>query len=167
MEATAISEMADWLEAHVDDIVGKNTALDTDKIYALLDALKVLPRPVATYLEMTQEKYYEDGSSHDLDLDGGKALVGEVHDRLMVNHVDGTLPENQIRFTYNHEDVYQDGYAPCRDCQILMYALEVLGAVAGVHGFDLFADNVKSDAVVSIALSAKTLADWQQQTATV
>jgi uncharacterized protein YbjQ (UPF0145 family) len=43
-----------------------------------------------------------------------------------------------------------------------MYALEVLGAVAGVHGFDLFAENVKADAVVSIALSAKTIADWQQ-----
>ncbi|WP_040536073.1 hypothetical protein [Schleiferilactobacillus shenzhenensis] len=167
MESTAISETADWLEAHVDDIVGKNVALDTGAINALLDALNVLPRPVATYLDMAQEKYYEDGSSHDLDLDGGKAPVSEVHDRLMVNHVDGVLPENEIHFTYNHEDVYQDGYAPRRDCQIMMYALEVLGALAGVHGYGLFADHLKSDAVVSIALSAKTLADWQQQEAAV
>ncbi|KRL12519.1 hypothetical protein [Schleiferilactobacillus perolens] len=162
MEPTAISEYADWLESHVDDIVSKRAALDEQKVYAIVDALKVLPEPVQTYLTMSQEKYYEDGSSHDLDLDGGSAPVSEVHDRLMVNHVDGVLPENTVHFTYNHEDVYQDGYAPRRDCQIMMYALEVLGAVAGVHGFDLFAENVKADAVVSIALSAKTIADWQQ-----
>ncbi len=45
MDQFSISNLADWLEAHNDELMAKTTQLDPTKVFAIVDYLKVLKKP--------------------------------------------------------------------------------------------------------------------------
>lgn len=79
---------------------------------------------------MLQGNYFREESDHKLNLLDDKAPVAKLEDRIMVNHVDGSITEDKLNFTYNHEPVFDGEYAAAVDLNIVKYGLEVIGAVA-------------------------------------
>jgi hypothetical protein len=158
MDKFAIMTLADDLALSQDQILNGQQDLDTKRINKALDSLKVLANPVQSYLDDSQESYYNsDESDHKLDLLHLSEPMAAVHDRILTNHVDGFVDQNKIHLTYNHEDPYADGvYDPEVDFHVLSYSLKVIGAVYSVDPDDL-RKVLSKDAVLSIALAANAL----------
>ena len=54
-----------------------------------------------------------------------KQSLSELKDRVLVNHVDGSLAISELIFTYNHEHPYANGtYNVTNDLHTIEYALE-------------------------------------------
>lgn len=162
MKKLAISELADWLEANMQMIIDKEIQFEPSHVYPLLDELHVLPASITTYFDMSQEKYAEEVSDHKLNLTTNlKDKLADISDRYMVNHVDGILSEGDVHFTYNHENTCVNGqYDVVQDLHVLTYGLEVVGAVATID-VNLITRDLSKDAVMSLALAAQHIADWQ------
>lgn len=163
METQTISQLADWLEEHSAQIVAQTETLDVQKIYELLDGLAILRQPVQNYLTMTEEQYYQNESDHRLTLQHEQQTLAQLQDRILVNHVDGSFINNEINFDYNHENPYQTGnYDAQSDLHLIEYALEVIGAVASNTLMSDLRNNLSPDAVLSIALAANQIGQWQK-----
>ena len=161
MAQFSISNLADWLEAHNDDLMAKKTQLDPNKVYAIVDYLKVLKKPAEKYLHMKQADYYTIESDHKLNLPDDNAPLTATHDRIMVNHVDGSIKNDQLNFTYNHEPVFDGGYTPQRDLNIVKYGLEVIGAVATSGHIETVSAALSPDAVLTLVLAATAFSSYQ------
>ncbi|MEY4716005.1 hypothetical protein [Lacticaseibacillus paracasei] len=161
MDQFSISNLADWLEAHNDDLMAKKTQLDPNKVYAIVDYLKVLKKPAEKYLHMKQADYYTIESDHKLNLPDDNAPLTATHDRIMVNHVDGSIKNDQLNFTYNHEPVFDGGYTPQRDLNIVKCGLEVIGAVATSGHIETVSAALSPDAVLTLVLAATAFSSYQ------
>ncbi|GAN41176.1 putative uncharacterized protein [Lacticaseibacillus paracasei NRIC 1981] len=161
MDQFSISNLADWLEAHNDDLMAKKTQLDPNKVYAIVDYLKVLKKPAEKYLHMKQADYYTTESDHKLNLPDDNVPLTATHDRIMVNHVDGSIKNDQLNFTYNHEPVFDGGYTPQRDLNIVKYGLEVIGAVATSGHIETVSAALSPDAVLTLVLAATAFSSYQ------
>ena len=81
----------------------------------------------------------------------------ELSDRILTNHVDGYVDQDEINLTYNHEDPLQDGsYDRATDLHVLLYSLKVIGAVRAIAPNDL-KKVLSKDAVLSLGLAANAL----------
>ncbi|MCH4169934.1 MAG: hypothetical protein LKF36_01790 [Lactobacillus sp.] len=161
MAQTEISKLADWLEAHKAGIADRSQRLDKNRVFQVIDNLKVLNQPINTYLEMSEEHYYETESDHLFTLDAGATKLSALKDRIMINHVDGSPDENELTFHYNHENAFEGGYAVKVDLNILTYGFEVVGAAAELVSDAILKDKLSKDAVVSLGLAAACIDDWQ------
>lgn len=158
MDKFAIMTLADDLTLSQEQILSGQQDLDIERIYKALDGLKVLAKPVQSYLDASQESYYNsEESDHKLDLLHLSEPMQDVHDRILTDHVDGFVDQGKIHLTYNHEDPYADGvYDPEVDFHVLAYSLKVIGAVYSIASEDL-CKVLSKDAVLSIALTANAL----------
>lgn len=162
MDQFGISSLADWLEEQTDALLGKQTILDLDKVYAAIDFLNVLKNPAAAYPEMTEETYLKSESDKTLSLLNDKQTLAKLEDRIMVNHVDGSISGGKIKFNFNHDTPYADGkYVPRKDLEILKFGLEVVGAVAATGDEQAVKSALTPDAVVSFVLAAHAFKAWQ------
>ncbi|KRM72019.1 hypothetical protein [Lacticaseibacillus brantae] len=161
MDQFGISRLADWLEDNTQAILDKKVKLDLAEILAAVDYLGVLDRPAKTYLNQRQASYYRDESDHKLNLIDDQALLTNTQDRIMVNHVDGAVEDDEIKFTYNHEPVFDEGYHAKKDLNLLKYGLEVIGAAASTGHFDAVQHALSKDAVLSLILAGNQLVTWQ------
>ena len=85
-----------------------------------------------------------------------------LEDRIMVNHVDGSISGDKIKFNFNHDTPYVDGkYRSRKDLEILKFGLEVVGAVAATGHEDAVQSALTPDSVVSLVLAAHALHAWQ------
>jgi len=162
MNSETISNLADWLATNKKKIEDKSQKLDAQKVYDILDALEVLRKPIKEYFDMTEEDYYQNESDHRLTLQNPKNKLSELHDRVQVNHVDGSLDAHEVNFTYNHEDPYVSGdYKVKTDLNIVNYSFTVIGAV---YDNTIVADvrnSLSRDAILSIGLAAHAIEEWQ------
>ncbi|MFC6171404.1 hypothetical protein [Loigolactobacillus jiayinensis] len=160
MATQTLSQLADYLEAHNDKIKIGDEKFDPQLIYAALDQLAVLAKPVQDYFTISEDDYYEHESDHLLTLQKGKAPLGELKDRIIVTHTDGELSNGDLRYSYAHEDAYSAGYDVQTDLHLLTYGLEVVGATDNLD-HEQTQKTLAKDAVLSLALAAKAVAAWQ------
>lgn len=165
MEQEAIAQLADWFEAHKDGITDRSTKLDKTKIFTIIDNLQLFDQPVSTYLEMTEDQYDESASDHRFTIENGDQKLAALKDRILLNHLDGTVDTSEMNFAYNHENAYQDGYQVKVDLNILTYALEVLGAAYAIVPLDVIQENLSKDAAMSLAIAAESIDHWQNRQA--
>jgi hypothetical protein len=162
MNSETISELAEGLFKNSKDIQNKSKKLDVQKVYDIIDGLEVLRKPIKDYFDMTEDDYYQNESDHQLTLQNPDNKLIQLHDRVQVNHVDGSLSDHNVHFTYNHEDPYAEGsYKAKTDLNLIEYSLTVVGAV---YDNTIVADvrnSVSKDAILSIGLAAKAIEDWQ------
>lgn len=163
MEREAIKQYADWLELNTTDIIAQHVQFDPSKVYEIVDQLQVFKQPVQQILEMTQESYYQQLSDHKLTLQGERDLMTHLQDRVLVNHVDGSITDRQIHFEYNHEDNFSGGYSARKDLHLLTYGLKVIGAMVVISDFKLVQENLSADAAISLALAADMVSRWQDE----
>ncbi|MFD1418580.1 hypothetical protein [Companilactobacillus keshanensis] len=162
MNSETISEFADWIYKNSKDVEKKAAKLDVEKVYELIDNLAILRKPIKEYFDMTEEDYYQNESDHRLTLQNPTSKLNELHDRVQVNHVDGSLSGHDINFTYNHEDPYADGeYKAKTDIHLIEYAFTVIGAVYDNTIVSDVRNALSNDAVLSIGLAAKAIEEWQ------
>lgn len=163
MNSETISNLADWLYTHRENIEEKSEKFDAQKVYDILDALEVLRKPIKEYFDKTEDDYYQNESDHRLTLQNPDRKLSELHDRVQVNHVDGSLADHDINFTYNHEDPYAEGeYTVKTDIDLISYSFTVIGAV---YDNTIVADvrnAVSNDAILSIGLAAHAIEAWQE-----
>jgi len=162
MNSETISNLADWLYTNREKIEDKSQEFDAQKVYDVLDSLEVLRKPIKEYFDMTEEDYYQNESDHRLTLQNPKNKLSELHDRVQVNHVDGSLDAHEVNFTYNHEDPYiSEDYKVKTDLNIVNYSFTVIGAV---YDNTIVADvrnSLSRDAILSIGLAAHAIEEWQ------
>ena len=156
-----VRQLADWLEENMAAIADRKVQLNPETIFAVLDDFGVLNNPVVKNFDITEETYYQSESDHKLTLSDDHKLLIDVTDRIMVTHVDGVLAENKVNFEYSHEAVYEDQYLVKRDLEVLTYGLAVIGAVAATVKHNLIQADLSKDAVLSLALAAQNIANWQ------
>lgn len=158
MENLTTMNLADELAASQDQIISGEEKLDLEKIFAEIDSLHILDKPIKDYLLMKSEDYYEESDSK-LTLLNMDQPLSEVEDRILTNHVDGYVDKNEINLTYNHENPFEDGnYDRATDFHVLLYSLKVIGAVRAVDAVDL-QKVLSKDAVLSLGLAANALAN--------
>ncbi|GEO79148.1 hypothetical protein FD29_GL001719 [Companilactobacillus mindensis DSM 14500] len=162
MNSETISNLADWLYTNRKSIEDKSQKFDAQKVYDILDELEVLRKPIKTYFDMTEDDYYQNESDHRLTLQNPDQKLTELHDRVQVNHVDGSLADHDINFTYNHEDPYAEGdYKAKTDIDLISFSFTVIGAV---YDNTIVADvrnSISKDAILTIGLAAHAIAAWQ------
>lgn len=162
MNSETISTLADWLYTNRNKIEDKSEKFDAQKVYDILDSLEVLRKPIKEYFDMTEDDYYQNESDHLLTLQKPDQKLSELHDRVQVNHVDGSLEGHDINFTYNHEDPYaEDEYQVKVDINLVNYSFTVIGAV---YDNTIVADvrnSISKDAILSIGLAAHAIEEWQ------
>jgi len=162
MNSETISNLADWLFTNRKELEDKSVKFDAQKVYDILDSLGVLRKPIKEYFDMTEDDYYQNESDHRLTLQNPTHKLSELHDRVQVNHVDGSLDAHEINFTYNHEDPYAGGdYKVKTDLNLVSFAFTVIGAV---YDNTIVADvrnSLSKDAVLSIGLAAHAIEAWQ------
>jgi len=162
MNSETISKLAEWLDTNKKKIEDKSEKLDAQNVYDVLDSLEVLRKPIKEYFEMTEDDYYQNESDHRLTLQNPENKLSELHDRVQVNHVDGSLADHDINFSYNHEDPYAEGaYKAKTDLDLINYSFVVIGAV---YDNTIVADvrnSVSRDAILSIGLAAHAVEEWQ------
>lgn len=163
MDQYGISELADWLEAQSEALLAKRTQLPEAKVVAAVDYLQVLKHPAQDYLNTLQGHYFRHESDHKLNLLADAQPMAALEDRIMVNHVDGSITEDQINFTYNHEPVFENGYSAKKDLNIIKFGLEVIGAVATSGHLQTVAKALSPDAMVTLIVAAHRFAAWQAQ----
>lgn len=150
--------LADDLALSQEKILNNEQSLTTTTIYKTIDQLGVLHRPVQDYFKMSEEEYYESESDHKLTLLHLSAPLIDLHDRILTNHVDGYVDQDQIHLTYNHENPFADDlYNPEVDFHVLVYSLKVIGAVQAIAAKDL-QEVLSKDAVLSLGLATYALA---------
>lgn len=158
MENLTTMNLADELAAAQDKIINGEEKLDLEKIFAEIDSLHILDKPIKDYLSMKSEDY-DDESDKKLTLLNMAQPLSEVEDRILTNHVDGYVDKNEINLTYNHENPFEDGnYDRATDLHVLLYSLKVIGAVRAVDAVDL-QKVLSKDAVLSLGLAANALAN--------
>lgn len=158
MENLTTMNLADELAAAQDKIINGEEKLDLEKIFAEIDSLHILDKPIKDYLSMKSEDY-DDESDKKLTLLNMDQPLSEVEDRILTNHVDGYVDKNEINLTYNHENPFEDGnYDRATDLHVLLYSLKVIGAVRAVDAVDL-QKVLSKDAVLSLGLAANALAN--------
>ncbi|MQS76027.1 hypothetical protein [Companilactobacillus halodurans] len=161
MDSETISNLADWLYTNRKKIEDKSQEFDAQKIYDILDSLGVLRKPIKEYFEMTEDDYYQNESDHRLTLQNPGNKLSELHDRVQVNHVDGSFAGHDINFTYNHEDPYGKGdYKVKTDVDLIDYSFTVIGAV---YDNTIVADvrnSISKDAILSIGLAARAVEEY-------
>ncbi|WP_204122587.1 hypothetical protein [Lacticaseibacillus mingshuiensis] len=162
MDQFGISDLADWLEAHSTALLEKKEAMPVDRVFAAVDQLGVLQQPAAHYLSVRQGQYFQNESDHKLNLLADDQPLSALEDRIMVNHVDGSITEDTLNFTYNHEPVFDGTYSPKKDLNIVKFGLEVVGAAASTGDDDTLADVLSHDALVTFIVAAQAFADWQK-----
>lgn len=162
MNSETISTLADWLYINRKKIEDKSEKFDAQKVYDILDSLEVLRKPIKEYFDMTEDDYYQNESDHRLTLQNPDQKLSELHDRVQVNHVDGSLEGHDINFTYNHEDPYAEKeYQVKTDINLVNYSFTVIGAV---YDNTIVADvrnSISKDAILSIGLAAHAIEEWQ------
>ena len=163
MNSETISTLADWLYTNRKQLEDKSQKFDAQKVYDILDSLEVLRKPIKEYFDMTEDDYYQNESDHRLTLQNPDNKLKALHDRVQINHVDGSLADHEINFTYNHEDPYADGnYKVKTDLDLIDYSFTVIGAV---YDNTIVADvrnSVSRDAILSIGLAANAVEEWQK-----
>jgi hypothetical protein len=159
MEKLAIMTLADDLAANQESILNKEIDFDAEAVYQAIDSLKVLHNPIKEYFKMTQEEYYDTESDHKLTLINLSEQLTDLHDRILTNHVDGFVDQNEINLTYNHENPYEDDfYNNVVDFQVITYGLKVIGAVQAIAAKEL-QEVLSKDALLSIGLATYSLAN--------
>lgn len=162
MNSETISTLADWLYTNRKKIEDKSEKFDAQKVYNILDSLEVLRKPIKEYFDMTEDDYYQNESDHRLTLQNPDQKLSELHDRVQVNHVDGSLEGHDINFTYNHEDPYAEKeYQVKTDINLVNSSFTVIGAV---YDNTIVADvrnSISKDAILSIGLAAHAIEEWQ------
>ncbi|KRM87606.1 hypothetical protein [Lacticaseibacillus thailandensis] len=162
MDQFSVTALADQLEADTDKLLAKEMVLNADAINEAVDYLDVLQNPAASYPELNQEAYSDSESDHKLSLLGDNTPLMNIDDRIMVNHVDGSISGDKVHFTYNHETPLVDGqYSAKKDLEIIKFGLEVIGAVLGTGAHDQVKALLSPDAVVSLTIAAHRLRAWQ------
>ncbi|MFD1464923.1 hypothetical protein ACFQ4L_02300 [Lapidilactobacillus mulanensis] len=161
MERDVIKQYADWLEQNGGDIIARRVAFDAQQVFNIVQQLQIFDRPVADYLTMSQDEYYRTISDHKLTLQGEDEPMSQLQDRVLINHVDGSLTDNNLNFAYNHEDNFTGGYSARKDLNLITYGLEVVGAVAAISNPEFVKEHLSQDAAVSLILAANSLKDWQ------
>lgn len=157
MEKLQTMMVADNLATAQTAFLNGEESFNSDVIYQIIDELGVLNAPIASYFEMTQEQYDKTESDHKLTLLALTDKLSDLHDRILTNHVDGYVDQNQLNLTYNHENPYEDGrYNPEVDYHLVTYGLKVIGAVAAIDLSDLKAV-LSKDALLSIGLASYAL----------
>ena len=163
MNSETISTVAEGLYTDRKKIEDKSQKFDATEVYDILDSLEVLRKPIKEYFDMTEDDYYQNESDHRLTLQHPDHKLSELHDRVQVNHVDGSLDGHEINFTYNHEDPYAEGeYKVKTDINLINYSFTVIGAV---YDNTIVADvrnSLSKDAVLSIGLAAHAVEAWQE-----
>lgn len=163
MNSDTISEFGEWLSDNEKKIEDKSVQFDAQRVYDVIDNLEVLRKPIKEYFDMTEEDYYENESDHRLTLQKPDAKLGELKDRVLVNHIDGSLAKHEVNFTYNHENPFPDDeYKPSVDIDLVQYSFVVIGAVFANTIIADVRNSISKDAILSIGLAAKALADWQK-----
>lgn len=158
MEKLQTMMMADDLALSQDKILSGKQNFDAEAVYKIIDSLGVLNNPIKDYFDMTEEQYYEGESDHKLTLLDLSDKLVNLHDRILTNHVDGFVDQDQINLTYNHEDPYEDDlYNAEVDYHVLTYSLKVIGAVQSIAAKDL-QEVLSKDAVLSLGLATYALA---------
>lgn len=165
MNFSEISTFASSLYDDTKDIEQKNKKLDAQKIYEFIDEISLLRKPIAEYFDMTENEYYQEESDHGLTLQNEKQKLSELHDRVLVNHVDGSLVNEEINFTYNHENPYDDNgeYLPVEDLNLISFSLQVIGAVSANTRIGNIRNILSRDALLSVGLAANAVDQWQNQ----
>lgn len=159
MEKLAIMTLADDLAANQESILNQEIDFDAEAVYQAIDSLKVLHNPIKEYFKMTQEEYYDTESDHKLTLINLSEQLTDLHDRILTNHVDGFVDQNEINLTYNHENPYEDDfYNNVVDFHVVTYGLKVIGAVQAIAAKELQAV-LSKDALLSIGLATYSLAN--------
>ncbi|MGN1407758.1 hypothetical protein [Lactobacillus sp.] len=159
MDKLATMELADELAAAQDKILNGEEKLDTARVYQAIDDLGVLNDPISKYFDRTEDEYYETESDHYLALTNLSSKLGDLHDRILTNHVDGFVDKDEINFTYNHENAYADDtYVAREDMHVLVYGLKVIGATLAIAPEDV-RSVLSKDAVLSLGLAAHALAE--------
>lgn len=159
MEKLAIMTLADDLAANQESILNKEIDFDAEAVYQAIDSLKVLHNPIKEYFKMTQEEYYDTESDHKLTLINLSEQLTDLHDRILTNHVDGFVDQNEINLTYNHENPYEDDfYNNVVDFHVITYGLKVIGAVQAIAAKEL-QEVLSKDALLSIGLATYSLAN--------
>lgn len=150
--------LADDLQLAGTKIIKKQQPLDAERVYKFIDSLAVLDKPISAYFTMKQEDYYENESDKKLTLQHLTEPLADMHDRILTNHVDGYVQNDEINFTYNHEDPYADDYYSRKtDFHVLSYSLKVVTAMIPVIGADNLKTKISKDAILSIGLAAYNL----------
>ncbi|MGX4644595.1 MULTISPECIES: hypothetical protein [Holzapfeliella] len=158
MSKLAILQLSDEITDLQKEIVNQSQSIDLAKLFKTLDDLKVLNQKAETYVEMTQDDYYQNESDHRLTLEKMDQPLASLSDRILTNHVDGLPEEEQLNFDYNHEAVLEnDKYDREMDFHVLSYSLKVISAAAAVVGMDNLSNALSKDAIVSIILAAHNL----------
>ena len=162
MNSETISKLAEKLYEDRNKIEEKSQTFEAQAVCDILDSLEVLRKPIKEYFDMTEDDYYQNESDHRLTLQSPTHKLSELHDRVQVNHVDGSLDAHEINFTYNHEDPYAGGdYKVKTDLNLVSFAFTVIGAV---YDNTIVADvrnSLSKDAVLSIGLAAHAIEAWQ------
>ncbi|MCH4009855.1 hypothetical protein [Companilactobacillus sp.] len=163
MNSETISELGEWLDQNAKQIEDKSVEFDPQRVYNVIDNLEVLRKPIKEYFDMTEEDYYENESDHQLTLQKPDAKLSELKDRVLVNHIDGSLADHQVNFTYNHENPFPDGQYDAKvDVNMINYSFIVIGAVFANTIIADVRNSISRDAILSIGLAAKALDDWQK-----
>ncbi|WP_225049068.1 hypothetical protein [Lacticaseibacillus kribbianus] len=161
MDQFGVSELADWLESNTEALLTKQAKMPLTRVFDAVDYLEVLAHPAATYLDMPQGTYYREESDHKLNLLADDQPLAALQDRIMVNHVDGSIVRDELNFTYNHEPVFEPDYSAKKDLNLIKYGFEVIGAVATSGHKQTVTDALAKDAVVTLVVAAARFAQWQ------
>jgi len=163
MNSETISVLAEKLYEDRNKIEDKSQKFTAQEVYDILDSLEVLRKPIKEYFDMTEDDYYQNESDHRLTLQHPTQKLSELHDRVQVNHVDGSLADHNINFTYNHEDPFVSGdYKVKTDLDLVSFAFSIIGAV---YDNTIVADvrnSLSKDAILSIGLAAHAIEAWEK-----
>ena len=163
MNSETISELGEWLDDNASGVEDKSVNFEAQRVYDVIDNLEVLRKPIKEYFDLTEEDYYENESDHRLTLQSPNSKLSELKDRVLVNHIDGSLAKHEVNFTYNHENPFPDGeYKPEVDVNLVQYSFIVIGAVFANTIIADVRNSISKDAILSIGLAAKALEDWQK-----
>lgn len=164
MDYSEISKFASQLYDDTKAIVAKEKELDTEKVYDFIDQISLLRKPIKEYFDMTEDEYYQEESDHGLTLTNPKQTLGELHDRVLLNHVDGSLTQEEINFTYNHEDPFSEGdYKPEVDLHLISFSFQVIGAVSSNTRIGNIRNILSRDALLSVGLAANAINKWSNK----
>src|SRR5699024_11452282 len=105
-------------------IINSQQDLNTKRIYNEINSLDILDKPIEEYFDMTQDEYYNSESDGKLTLLHLDKPLRELSDRILTNHVDGYVDQDEINLTYNHENLLPDGcYDLATDLHVLLYSV--------------------------------------------
>lgn len=129
-----------------------------ERVEQMINDLNIFDQPVANILAMTQDDYSRSLSDNRFSFDFSNHRVGELQDRIIISHTDGSVKDQTINIAYLHEDPYESGqYNFKTDFNIIQYGLAVISALMMVIDEDKLKEVISSDAVVSIMLAVEAI----------